>query len=264
MSYAVSYCCVSHTGRVRSLNQDSFVVGSLCSFKDCSDGELISGRSTVDRALLLGVFDGLGGEEYGEIASSIAASCATEAMAERGAVPDLLQLCHRMNGEICEYASSNRISSMGTTAAMLVFTKSGVSLANIGDSRIYRYRDRTLSQLSRDHVSFAVRGMKPPLYQNLGIPPDEMIIDPYLIETDCRVGDIYLICSDGLTDMVSDERISELISDNSPRESAEVLLNSALAAGGKDNITLILCKIEKKPCFLLKAMGLFSGKRDKI
>ena len=71
---------------------------------------------------------------------------------------------------------------MGTTAAILAFTGNGVTLCNIGDSKIFRFCDGELEQISKDHVTVAAYGVKPPLSQNLGISPTELIIDPYLAQ----------------------------------------------------------------------------------
>lgn len=97
-----------------------------------------------------------------------------------------------------------------------------------------------------DHVAVAAFGVKPPLSQNLGIPPNELVIDPYLARGPYNDGDIYLICSDGLTDMVSVDEITEVLVSTPIEEAITQLLEKALANGGKDNTTIILCKIERQ------------------
>ena len=97
-----------------------------------------------------------------------------------------------------------------------------------------------------DHVAVAAFGVKPPLSQNLGIPPNELVIDPYLARGSYNDGDTYLICSDGLTDMVSVEDITEVLNSNPIEDAISTLLDKALADGGKDNTTIILCKIERQ------------------
>ena len=83
-----------------------------------------------------------------------------------------------------------------------------------------------------------------PLLQYLGIPETEMVIEPSFFTEEVRAGDVYLICSDGLTDMLSEERIVQILISGDPPESlAEKLLGEALAAGGRDNITMILIRI---------------------
>ena len=141
---------------------------------------------------------------------------------------------------------------MGTTAAMLVFAEKEVVLCNIGDSKIFRLCDGTLEQISKDHVAVSAFGVKPPLSQNLGIPPNELVIDPYLARGPYNDGDIYLICSDGLTDMVSVDEITEVLVSKPIEEAITLLLDKALANGGKDNTTIILCKIERQSGWFFK------------
>ena len=101
-----------------------------------------------------------------------------------------------------------------------------------------------------DHVTFAAFGVKPPLSQNLGIPSNELVIDPYFARGSYNDGDVYLICSDGLTDMVSTDEITEVLVVKPVEEAITQLLKKALANGGKDNTTIILCKIERQSGWL--------------
>lgn len=188
----------------------------------------------------------MGGEECGEIASYIAAKNAATLKLGKNVIDDLVNYCHKANGDICDYASSHEILSMGTTAAMLAFTQKELVLCNIGDSKIFRFCEGILEQISMDHVAVAAFGVKPPLSQNLGIPPTELIIDPYLSRGPYNDGDIYLICSDGLTDMVSVAEITEVLATTAINEAVAMLLDKALTNGGKDNVTIILCKIERQ------------------
>ena len=102
-----------------------------------------------------------------------------------------------------------------------------------------------------DHVTVAAFGVKPPLSQNLGIQPTELVIDPYFARGPYNDGDIYLICSDGLTDMVTSEEISKILTSAEVLNNAiEKLLEKALTNGGRDNVTIVLCKIERNPRWL--------------
>lgn len=194
----------------------------------------------------------MGGEERGEVASYIAAKNAAALEIGKDAVTDLSKFCNKTNIDICNYASENEVSAMGTTAAMLAFTDRGITLCNIGDSRIFRFCDGVLEQISTDHITTAAFGVKPPLSQNLGIPPTELIIEPYFAQGLYNDGDIYLICSDGLTDMVTTEQIAEVLASKSIGETCTELLEKALANGGRDNTTIILCKIERASGWLFK------------
>lgn len=246
MKYDVSYWCDSRIGRVRSVHQDNFVCdGQLMAVGGYGLEAPLSGRRTVREACLFGVFDGMGGEECGEVASYIAARDAAMWRADANAMRGLDALCQRANRDICAYADTHGVGAMGTTAAMLAFAKKEIVLCNIGDSRIFRFRDGALTQLSIDHVSFAAYGVKPPLSQNLGIPPTELVIEPYRTALDCRAGDVYLLCSDGLTDMVDNEHIAGLLSSRPLAEAGRALMDAAMDRGGRDNTTILLCRVER-------------------
>lgn len=256
MKYNISYICISHKGYCRSINQDNFI----CDGKYMEQAYLSEYKTEgviSNNMSLLGIFDGMGGEECGEVASYIAAKAATAYPENNKATENLISICKAANEEICSYADINNIEAMGTTAAMLMFSDKVIGICNIGDSKIYRYDGKELKQLSVDHVSVAAYGRKPPLYQNLGIPPSEMIIEPYVSSERYRSNYIYLLCSDGLTDMVDEAGIKEIIANNDIETAANSLLKKALDNGGKDNITIILCKIECKKQPLLKK--LFKG-----
>lgn len=249
MSYKIRYCCWSHAGKYRSINQDNFICAGR--FMDDSDKSLsfpLTGYLTCGHPALIGVFDGLGGEECGEVASRLAAQCASEISIEKKPIESLLKFCKNANEKICKYAFEHGIVAMGTTAALLAFSNKEIALCNIGDSKIFRFADRELEQISVDHYAVAVHGRKPPLSQNLGIPASEMIIDPHVARGKYSAGDIYLICSDGLTDMLDIEEITRILTEQDENFDgiAKKLLDKALENGGRDNITIILCKVERK------------------
>ncbi len=254
MTYRIPYFCISHIGRCRHTNQDNFICeGKFRKNDKDSESESVETAGTVrsDRPALLGVFDGMGGEECGEEAALLAAEEASETPVNGDPEEMLLGLCKRANARICRFADQNGVQSMGATAALLAFGAEEIALCNIGDSKILGLTGRKLEQFSCDHVCAAPYGMKPPLSQNLGIPPSEILIEPYTARRDYGSGDIYLICSDGLTDMVPREEIEEILCEiqgsekdgRSLRTAASALMNEALANGGRDNITVILCEI---------------------
>ncbi len=235
---------------MRAKNQDNLICnGEYLSAERDKDEYSNEGSVAAKNTSVFGVFDGMGGEECGEIASFIAAEQACGFDFSEDAVSDMLEFCFKANGAICDYASENDIGSMGTTAAMLAFGNDKITLCNIGDSKIFRFSENVLSQVSVDHVGFSVFGKKPPLMQSLGIPPQEMIIEPFITQFDYNCGDKYLICSDGLSDMVTADEISEVLAENNPCDAVSVLLEKSLEAGGKDNITIMLFEIKKKSLF---------------
>lgn len=246
MEYSIEYFCVSHKGNLRSTNQDNFYCLNeyMSSDNNGSDG-VINGVARSINSPIFAVFDGMGGEECGEVAAYIAAKKLSECKFEDTSHLELLQYCKIANDEICIYTADNSLVSMGTTAAILMFAQKSILLCNIGDSKIFRFTDGVLQQISYDHVSISAFGTKPPLTQNLGIKEDELIISPYTATGEYHNNDIYLICSDGLTDMVSNEDIGNILNSSQKENSADLLLQKALENGGKDNITLILLYISK-------------------
>lgn len=247
MKYKIKYSCVSHVGNYRSINQDNFICnGNYLNEESDKIKFPLTGYLPRDHSSIIGIFDGMGGEECGEVASFLAVKEAASITPTEKVIETLLELCKKANESICNYAAENEISAMGTTAALLLFTKKEIGLCNIGDSKIFRFANEKLEQLSIDHVTVAAHGIKPPLSQNLGIPPSEMIIEPYIAMGQYNIGDIYLICSDGLTDMLTQEEIVNVLLTSPLNNAVNQLLEQALAKGGKDNITIILCKIERE------------------
>ncbi len=245
MQYSVQYACISHIGRVRKVNQDNFICDGRYQELQAAP-ELLAGRKYGDDRPVFGIFDGMGGEECGETAAFLAARNAADLSMGEDPAWDLQEFCLRTNQDICAYAAVHGIGSMGTTAAMLAFGENEITLCNIGDSKIFRLSRGLLTQISRDHVEENGFGSKPPLTQNLGIPEEELLIEPYLARGTLKAGDLYLISSDGLTDLVSPEEITEILLSGTVELQAEQLLRRALENGGRDNVTIILCKIQRQ------------------
>lgn len=246
LRYRVRYICFCHKGNCRSENQDNFI----CEDQYMPEGGPppafpLEGCIQTEHPALLGVFDGMGGEERGEAAAFLAAQCAAQTEIGPDPVADLLRLCRDANGRICAYAAAQEVT-MGTTAALLAFSGKEIALCNIGDSKIFRFARRKLEQISLDHYGIAAHGLKPPLSQNLGIPESETVIAPHVAKGKYRQGDIYLLCSDGLTDMVPAGRIAQILTETQLELAAGTLLREALDRGGRDNITVILCRIERE------------------
>lgn len=247
MRYQIHYTCWSHPGKLRNSNQDNFICdGRYMDMKDSCICFPLHGTKASTSNPVFAVFDGMGGEECGEVAAYIAAKNAASLRINGSTATTLFKFCRKANQDICEYAALHNVSAMGTTAAILAFTNKEITLCNIGDSKIFRFYSGILEQISKDHISVSPYGVKPPLLQNLGIPPDELIIEPYLAHGTYNEGDLYLLCSDGLTDMVSKNEIAALLAANPAEKAASLLFERALVNGGKDNITLILCEIERQ------------------
>ena len=260
MSLRLDYFYTSHIGNVRSSNQDNlFCVGEYMDCINKGTDNIISGTILPLSKPLFAVFDGMGGEEQGEIAAYIAAEQMSKFKFQNDPHKSLLDYCMIANSEICNFAQENNIHSMGTTAAILMFDKKKAYVCNIGDSKIFSVSNGTLKQISVDHVCVSAFGKKPPLSQNLGIPENELIISPYTATFKYKPGDIFLICSDGLTDMMTPMEIENILLNTDKGTATEILLKTALKNGGKDNVTLILIYAVKE-----KVNGLIFNKNIKI
>ena len=201
--------------------------------------------------VFLSVFDGMGGEEAGETASYRAALAAKEYFREGRILPAdkkgmLQELSSEMNRAVCAAAEEAVTGRMGSTAVSFFFRKNEVFVMNLGDSRAYRFRDGTFLKISRDHLERLPEGSrrKPGLTQFLGIFPEELRIEPFIAKGEVLKGDAYLLCSDGLTDMLTEEEICSVVA-SCPDTAACVdrLIEKANEKGGRDNITAILCRI---------------------
>lgn len=256
MQYKILYACVSHPGKVRRTNQDNFICDGRYMELDGSDLTFpLYGVRTTSEAPLFGVFDGMGGEQCGEVAAHIAAKLASSLTVKGNGMEQLAAFCTEANQAICERSTELGLRSTGTTAAMLLFSQKPI-LCNIGDSRVFRFRRGELEQLSVDHICPAPFGRKPPLSQSLGMPADEIRIEPYFLKSNYVNGDLYLICSDGLTDMLTNEEISGILAFEDVEKAATQLLDKALEKGGIDNTTIILCRVEKEPLSIFQRKSL--------
>ena len=189
----------------------------------------------------------MGGEKHGEIASFISAFTFSKALKSLSGEPAsvLNNACYMMNSAVCEFMTENSIRSMGSTAAILMFDPQYVTVCNLGDSGVFRVNEGSLLKVSTDHVeSNSAFSSKPMLTQFVGIPKEEYLIEPSIKILNYTMGDKFLICSDGLTDMVKEPEIAAIINSSPNIEiAANTLLNEALKRGGVDNTTIIICEV---------------------
>ncbi len=225
---------LSSRGKVRKENQDRYFLPFNESIKNDTELQFCDLPATV------AVFDGMGGEALGEVAAYIAQQvCKT--VLEKNPEYSLKKLTLKINTQICRYMQQNHINSMGTTSVLLRVKDGVAEICNVGDSRAYRIADKKLMCLSIDHT-MNVAG-KRILTQNLGIPQDEMILEPAYVRGKIREKDTFLLCSDGLTDFVNEQKILNIINSTEFEKAGKALFDEAMAGGGKDNITIVLCKI---------------------
>ena len=254
MAYQIEYAYACHMGKVRNNNEDNFwCCGETLAEEHQGIDHIRTGCVPQSDLPLLAVFDGMGGESCGEVASYLAAqSCGEFYRKNKRKLREdpcsfLEEACAEMNRAVCGYSRENRIQSMGTTAALLAFGREGVFGCNLGDSRIYQARNGQFRQISRDHVLGGMMFGKAPLIQFVGIPEESMKLEPSIVREESAEGIRYLVCSDGITDMLADGEIADILAREVPvEETVGILLDRALKKGGRDNATLILCEIKEK------------------
>ncbi len=248
---------VSDIGLCRQNNEDNFYMNGF--YRDKVEINHIQHETIYDQKdFLCAVFDGMGGEKNGEIASLNAAEILKKYQrAKFRQISD--QYIMEANKKVCEIMKELNIGRMGSTLAVAKIHKNQMSICNVGDSPIYLFRDSVLEQLSVNHneaQSLFDMGMmtreelktskrKHRLTQHLGIFEDEMIIEPYIQENiQLLNNDFILLCSDGLTDMVEDEEIQYILQEKTDvQKKAAVLVDTALENGGRDNVTVVLLHI---------------------
>jgi serine/threonine protein phosphatase PrpC len=245
----VKFVARSEIGHARENNEDKF------DFYEPDEEPLLAARGSVYL-----VCDGMGGHNAGQIASELAAKQFLHAYyhlggtAQEAARHAILQAHHY----IAEMAS--KIPSrygMGTTLTALILKQDEGILAHVGDSRCYRLREGVFEQLSRDHTLVArlvEQGIITPeqaryhpqrnvIRQAVGVADPSEPLEPDIETFALQAGDLYLLCSDGLTDMVDDAEIEAILRDEPPTRAAWRLVDRALANGGRDNITVVLVRV---------------------
>jgi serine/threonine protein phosphatase PrpC len=211
------------------------------------------------RSPLFAVADGVGGAQAGEVASQVAVEVLEKGLPEGGGSIEerLIARVEEANARIAELAHADeRRAGMSTTLTLAYVGEEEVSVVHVGDSRLYRLRDGAFERLTDDHtlVDELVRSGKL-TQQEAEQHPQRSIITRALgsagIEADSRTwpardGDVYLICSDGLTGMVDEARVGELLAAApSLSAAARTLIDAANDAGGRDNITVVLFRLEE-------------------
>ncbi|MEX1306900.1 MAG: Stp1/IreP family PP2C-type Ser/Thr phosphatase [Eubacteriales bacterium] len=234
----------THLGKIRQINEDSF---------------LIEERETF---VLLVVADGMGGHNAGEVASMMAIQCMAEYIEKNGVddADDALRsaICYA-NKEIHFKASNvQKNRGMGTTVTAALIKGNDVVVANVGDSRTYLYRQGLLNQITKDHsyvqqlvdkklISAEEEKSHPQrnLITRAVGTAKRVIVDTFKLTLESE--DVLMLCSDGLTSHVTDEKIASILTSRSDASALTYLLQTeALKRGGSDNITIIVAKTGKE------------------
>lgn len=252
----ITFCGKTDVGRRRELNEDSFY------------------SSDKDRFAV--VADGMGGRDFGEVASSLFVSTLNSYMKkyfpesvrgrfrdDRGAAPvHLLSLFDAWFRDINEAVFNwgdldRKYREMGTTVAVIYQQTDFAIAAHVGDSRVYRLRNGSLEQITEDH-SFVNTQLKARLitaeealrstHRNIITRAigTRAVVKPTLQVRSAKPGDVFLLCSDGLSDLVPDGKIREILTEQREDlgEAVDALIHEANEQGGKDNITVVLGEVK--------------------
>jgi len=240
----------THQGAVRADNEDCIALGDWMTSAPMA-APLVLERAT-GAPLLAVVADGMGGHAAGEVASRIAAERLAALAARAGDEAGLADLLRDVNAELFEAMREQpRLRGMGTTVAGVVIAPAGSLVFNVGDSRVYRIEGSTLVQLSTDDTpgpklaDGRTAAMTSNLVtQSLGGAYAEVGIEPHLLGVPPAARERYLLCSDGLSDLLTrDEIEAELAADD--RTSVQALFEAAMARGGRDNISIIMLDLRR-------------------
>jgi serine/threonine protein phosphatase PrpC len=241
----------THQGAVRPGNEDTVAVG------DWNTSEPMAAPAVLEREvaapLICLVADGMGGHAAGEVASRTVAEHLSRRAAEASDDAALAGLLRDADAELFALMQENPAwRGMGTTVAGISVAPERVIAFNVGDSRVYRIDEGALVQLSTDDTPGPKLGdgrtaaMTSNLVtQSLGGAYQLAGIEPHVSGQPLEDGARYLICSDGLTDLVDRTAMEELL-DRDDAASAEALFEAAMARGGNDNISLILVRIQQQ------------------
>ena len=259
-----SWACLTHEGHVRENNEDSMVMLALE-----ADGTLeLEDKGTMEipeRGCIAVVADGMGGVRGGELASQHVREGILEMAGSKicpsPKEPDLQKIINEINLRILRIAEKDpSLDGMGTTLTLAWLCGRELTLANVGDSRLYKFRSNTLEQLSHDQspVGRLLREKRITVEESRTHPHRNVIdqavgthiegINPETKTYTVENGDLYLLCSDGLNEELWDHEIAQTLQDGQRTKKpllamAEDLVAKALLAEGKDNITVILLQL---------------------
>jgi serine/threonine protein phosphatase PrpC len=244
----LTYAARTDVGMIRSGNEDNFAVDAPAS---------------ATRGIFI-VADGMGGHAAGEVASEMAVQIVQRELKEvadlaDGSATKVLGEALRLANRAIHDRTITEVDKqgMGTTASVLVLADSRYLIGQVGDSRVYLLRDGALKQVTKDHSyvqeQVDLGNLTPEQaryhpYSNVitrcvGASPE---VEPDLYAGEARTGDIFLIASDGLTGMVDDRRLAQLLMSRAePERKVQALISEANGRGGLDNITAIVVHVEE-------------------
>ena len=247
--------CISRIGKIRNDNEDNFLFeGEILPSENEGMSSAICSEGTTEKPNIFAVMDGMGGELGGEIAAHTAAKTLLEKSGKLSGKTEkrkafLKETLAEMNESVHKKSVELKFSRSGTTAAILYLENDRIYICNLGDSRIYRFDSGKLEQLSEDDVFYNPNVKNQCLTQFLGIDTEQYSVNPHIKKGEISGGDIFLLCTDGLYNAVSEDEIGRIIKAGNKdlAKCAEKLADTAEENGSDDNCTVVLVKILKKP-----------------
>lgn len=252
MKLAVKALC--DVGLKRKNNEDMILLANELIRDEKSDRLLEF--DPLETACFLAVADGMGGHHAGEVASEMVLGGMFEKLAEMGKGLDdadlksyVRQSAKEVHFGLVQAGENDEAKQgMGSTLIALLFYEARTFFINVGDSRCYLLRNQQLTQLSRDHSLRELTG-NPELPGNIIVSSfgggQNMVLDFKPIPDGLQIGDQLLLCSDGLSDLVSHEEIQRLLLEST--EPMQDLLQAAYQGGGKDNVSIVLTHVLEGP-----------------
>ncbi len=253
----VLVCAKTDVGRARQTNEDA------CSITELATGQLIDAAGadrTIDvgqKGVLLALSDGMGGHQAGEVASALVLESLGAELAQDKNAPihrQLEEAVHHANRAVHEAAKTAERHGMGATLTAVFVRGAEAYIAEVGDSRGYLLRNGRLRQMTRDQsmVQLLVdQGVltredarrapgKNVILQAVGLAPDVRVAIGRL---ELRRGDRLMLCSDGVSNQITDEELRQIMTDSAPREACETMIALANERGGEDNETVIVADV---------------------
>lgn len=250
MKYKVDF--ISHQGNIRAKNEDNAYINGK--YRKEVEELIWEYKEEFSDNALLAVFDGVGGECGGETASKIAAQTMDEY--NNGCfTKNIMDYIYEVNFRISTHTINRK---MATTYAALSIENNIYCFSNIGDSKGYLCRNGKIRKMTKDHNTVQLlveegllteeQAKKHPqrhaIYQALGMQEEDIEPEPYISEKqNAQEGDLLLLCTDGITDMITEAEIEEILLDKMIQNKVEVIVDKAMENGGKDNITALIVEV---------------------
>ena len=254
----------SSVGKKRKINQDNFFAHGHMNLK--FKPYVYHSLMKIRKERTYAICDGMGGEKNGEVASLVVVRLLNKYLKKYSNLFEKFDkhvncFIDNANKAICKLIRDNDNERMGSTIAMLCVApeRESAIIANVGDTKVLLYRDNKIERISEDHnqaQSLVSMGLiseeearvhkdKSKLTQHLGIFAEELVLEPFISDyIPIKSGDYFIICSDGLTDMLSYDEISSVVCEKlCTQKKVKKLISQANEKGGNDNITVIMLEV---------------------